>query len=97
VTTVDALVRALRLDAVESAHLRMLTQRSDRAAFEREIVPIGVREAVEALNVPPYVTGRRWDVLTWNKPAADLFALTTFEKATRRKLLIEKVVSQGPL
>lgn len=87
VTTVDALIRALRLDAVESAHLRMLTQRSDRGAFKREIVPTSVREAVEALNVAAYVTGRRWDVLAWNQPAADLFAFDRIAEAERNTLV----------
>jgi PAS domain-containing protein len=28
---------------------------------------------VESLNQPAYITGRRWDVLAWNKAAAEIF------------------------
>ena len=30
---------------------------------------------VESLNLPAYVTGRRWDVLAWNEAAEEIFAL----------------------
>ena len=70
--TLDALARALRLNAVEHAHLRALARTADRTAFARETVPDTIRRLVEALDQPAYVTGRRWDVLAWNKAAADL-------------------------
>src|SRR5229473_2779842 len=60
VTTVDALARALRLSKAEHAHLRALTRNADRRAFSRESVPEPVRRLVESLNLPAYVTGRRW-------------------------------------
>src|SRR5262245_60898948 len=62
VTTVDALARALRLSKVEHTHLRALTAGGDRRPFVREVVPQAVRRTVESLNLPAYVTGRRWDV-----------------------------------
>jgi len=74
VTTVDALARALRLSKVEHAHLRALTRSGDRRAFVRETVPEAIRRLVESLKQPAYVTGRRWDVLAWNKAAAEIFA-----------------------
>ncbi|MDP1752246.1 MAG: helix-turn-helix domain-containing protein, partial [Reyranella sp.] len=70
VTTVDALARALRLSKVEHAHLRALTRSGDRRAFARETVPEAIRRLVESLKQPAYVTGRRWDILVWNKAAA---------------------------
>jgi transcriptional regulator with XRE-family HTH domain len=73
VTTIDALARALRLSKVEHAHLRALASGSHRRAFTREIVPAALRNLVESLNQPAYITGRRWDVLAWNKAAADIF------------------------
>lgn len=72
-TTIDALARALRLSRAEHAHLRALTRGSERRAFVVETVPETVRRIVESLNQPAYVTGRRWDVLAWNKAANDIF------------------------
>ncbi len=74
VTTIDALARALRLSKVEHAHLRALASGANRRAFTRETVPAALRSLVESLNQPAYITGRRWDVLAWNKVAADIFA-----------------------
>ena len=73
VTTVDALARALKLGKAEHAHLRALTENGDRRPFVREAVPDAVRRTVENLNLPAYVTGRRWDVLAWNKAADEIF------------------------
>ncbi|MCR6485155.1 helix-turn-helix transcriptional regulator [Amycolatopsis sp. OK19-0408] len=72
-TTVEALARALRLDDTERAHLRALARNPARTAFRRERVPDATRRLVEGLTQPAYVTGRRWDVLAWNPPAAALF------------------------
>jgi len=38
---------------------------------------------VASLNRPAYVTGRRWDVLTWNAAAADLFDFGRLAEADR--------------
>jgi transcriptional regulator with XRE-family HTH domain len=73
VETVEALGRALRLDAVELAHLRALAASGGRQAFRREEVPETLRRIVESLKEPAYVTGQRWDVLAWNDAAAALF------------------------
>lgn len=74
VTTVDALARALRLNNAEHDHLRAMTRPLGRLVFARERVPEVVSRMIEAIELPAYVTGRRWDVLAWNKAAADLFA-----------------------
>ena len=71
--TIDALARALRLSKVEHSHLRALARDPNRSAFAREVVPKTMRRMVESLNLPAYITGRRWDVLAWNKAAAEVF------------------------
>ena len=73
-TTIDALARALRLSKAEHAHLRALAKDGDRRPFAAETVPSAIRRVVESLNQPAYVTGRRWDVLTWNAAAEEVFA-----------------------
>src|ERR671931_1800384 len=74
--TIDALARALRLTRAEHRHLRELTQNTDRRAFVREIVPPAIQRTVEQLNLPAYVTGRRWDILAWNAAADEIFAFS---------------------
>jgi len=82
--TIDALARALQLGKVEHAHLHALARNANRdAAFAREIVPDPIRRVVASLNRPAYVTGRRWDVLTWNAAAADLFDFGRLAEADR--------------
>ena len=88
VTTVDALARALRLSKVEHAHLRALTRNPGRRAFVRETVPEAIRRVVESLNQPAYVTGRRWDVLAWNKAAEEVFAFSRLPEEDRNILVI---------
>ena len=87
VTTIDALARALRLSKVEHAHLRALASGTNRRAFTREIVPAALRNLVESLNQPAYITGRRWDVLAWNKAAADIFAFDRLAEEDRNILI----------
>ncbi len=71
--TVEALGRALRLDAVELAHLRALAAAGGRQPFRREAVPDTLRHLVESLPEPAYLTGQRWDILAWNDAAKTLF------------------------
>ena len=73
VATIDALARALRLGTAERAHLQALARGADRRAFTREVVPDPIRRLVESLAQPAYVTGRRWDILAWNRASADIF------------------------
>ncbi|MGF6508410.1 transcriptional regulator with XRE-family HTH domain [Paraburkholderia sp. 32] len=86
-TTLDALARALRLGKVETAHLRALAGNGDRVAFTRESVPPAIERLVARLDVPAYVTGRRWDILTWNTAAADLLGFDRFAEADRNILV----------
>ncbi|TWB45044.1 Xre family transcriptional regulator [Rhizobium sp. ERR 922] len=71
--TLDALGRALELDAVEQAHLRSLVRKAKGPPFTREVVPASIRRLVESLSQPAYVTGQRWDILAWNAAAVELF------------------------
>lgn len=85
--TVDAIARALRLGKVEHAHLRELTRGSDARTFTRETVPDSLRRLVESLNVPAYLTGRRWDVLAWNDAAESVFAFGRVAEEDRNILV----------
>jgi transcriptional regulator with XRE-family HTH domain len=87
VATIDALARALRLSKAEHAHLRALARDADRRAFSREVVPDAIRRLLDGLNQPAYVTGRRWDVLAWNKAAEDIFAFSRLAEADRNTLI----------
>ncbi len=71
--TVEALGRALRLDAVEMAHLRALAAAGGRQPFRAEAVPDTLRRLVASLPEPAYLTGRRWDLLAWNDAAVAVF------------------------
>ena len=88
VTTIDALARALRLNKAEHAHLRALALDGGRRAFAPETVPETIRRMVASLNQPAYVTGRRWDVLTWNPAADDIFGFSRLAAADRNTLLL---------
>jgi transcriptional regulator with XRE-family HTH domain len=87
ITTVDALARALRLSKAEHAHLRALARDADRPAFAIENVPGAIRRMVEGLNVPAYITGRRWDLLAWNAAADEVFRFSRFGETDRNILL----------
>lgn len=85
--TVDALARALRLSKAEHAHLRTLAGANPAGAFARESVPDTVQRIVRGFDHPAYVTGRRFDVLSWNKAADDIFAFSRTPEVDRNTLL----------
>ncbi|WP_428392074.1 helix-turn-helix transcriptional regulator [Lichenicoccus sp.] len=85
--TVDALGRALMLDAVELTHLRALAAKGGRAPFRRETVPDTLRRLVEGLPEPAYLTGQRWDMLAWNAAAVALFGDFVRLEASDRNIL----------
>src|SRR5665647_2064723 len=87
VTTIDALARALRLGKAEHAHLKALARDADRRAFSRESVPDAIRRLIDGLNQPAYITGRRWDILAWNKAAEEIFAFGRLAEADRNTLV----------
>ncbi|MBI1360785.1 MAG: helix-turn-helix domain-containing protein [Alphaproteobacteria bacterium] len=85
--TVDALARALKLNKTEHGHLRALAGARLSGAFEREIVPDMIRRIVEGYGHPAYITGRRFDVLAWNKRADDIFGFSRIAEADRNTFL----------
>ena len=86
-TTVDAIARALRLSRAEHAHLRSLSQTTDRPLFTREVVPDALVRMLDGLTAPAYITGRRWDVLATNAAAEQLFAFGRLPEADRNILV----------
>jgi len=94
-TTVDALARALRLEPAEHAHLRALTRVMDRRTFVTETVPDVIRRIVEGIGHPAYVTGRRWDILAWNKAAADIFTDFGHLAGADRNILLYVLTDPG--
>ncbi|MBB5424461.1 transcriptional regulator with XRE-family HTH domain [Paraburkholderia sp. JPY158] len=100
-----AIADALRLDAVERRHLFVL---SDRPSPEvRSTNPEKLEEPVQRMlaslsGQPAYVTGRRWDILGWNRAATLVFGdygqlsadernlmFMVFANARHRRLLVD--------
>jgi transcriptional regulator with XRE-family HTH domain len=109
-----AIADALRLDAVERQHLFVL---SDRPSPEtKPIYPEKLEEPLQRMldglsGQPAYVTGRRWDILGWNRAAARVFGdyaqiapnernlmFMVFANARHRRLLVDwEVLAQASL
>jgi len=72
----EALARVLRLDEAEHAHLLELAHGRDRAQEAPPVEALSPRLA-QVLDLmdgtPAYVTGRRWDILAYNRAAAAIF------------------------
>jgi transcriptional regulator with XRE-family HTH domain len=85
-TTIDALARALGLDAMEHAHLRALTRNSGNIPFVRETVPEGLARMLAGLAQPAYITGLRWDLLAWNDAADAVFGFSRLKEDSRNIL-----------
>ncbi len=77
----DALARALRLDAVERDHLLALAGHPVRRPVVpgHESAPPAIERLLRALEpAPAYLLDVRWDFVAWNEPFAALFpAITT--------------------
>jgi transcriptional regulator with XRE-family HTH domain len=86
-TTLKALARALQLGKVEAAHLRALARSGERQTFIRESVPGPIVNLIATLELPAYITGRRWDLLAWNAAAADLLGFERLAEADRNILV----------
>lgn len=73
----DAIARALRLNAAEHSHLTHLAKpkaHKKKPSARPQQVRAGLRRLVDTLDdVPAYVTGRRSDILIWNRMAAAVF------------------------
>jgi hypothetical protein len=73
----DAIARALRLTDAEHNHLTHLAkpkQHKKRQAARPQQVRGSLRQLLDTIDgVPAYITGRRSDVLVWNRMAAAVF------------------------
>lgn len=73
----DAIARALRLTDAEHAHLTHLAkpkQLKKKSSARTVHVRPAMQQMLDSLDgVPAYVTGRRADILAWNRMAAALF------------------------
>ncbi|MET8410117.1 helix-turn-helix transcriptional regulator [Streptomyces sp. NPDC005195] len=73
----DAIARALRLSDAEHAHLTHLAkpkQLKKKQTARPQHVRVALRHLLDMLDgVPAYVTGRRADILVWNRMAAAVF------------------------
>jgi transcriptional regulator with XRE-family HTH domain len=87
ISTINALARALKLSKVEHLHLKALTRSGERRAFQHESVPDSLQRMIDAMKHPAYVTGRRWDLLGWNKAANDIFAFDQLASEDRNILI----------
>ncbi|MET7568078.1 helix-turn-helix transcriptional regulator [Streptomyces sp. NPDC005492] len=73
----DAIARALRLTDAESAHLTHLAkpkQHKKKQSAPTQHVRVALRQLIDTIDsVPAYVSGRRCDILVWNRMAAAVF------------------------
>ncbi|MEU7410398.1 helix-turn-helix transcriptional regulator [Streptomyces sp. NPDC042638] len=67
----QALARVLRLDATATEHLLSLTTARPAASRRprRETVPTGIRQLLDAINLPAFVESRTFEVLAANRLA----------------------------
>ncbi|MFC8091547.1 helix-turn-helix domain-containing protein [Streptomyces sp. NPDC057301] len=73
----DAIARALRLSDAEHSHLTHLAkpkQHKKKPATRTEQVRPALRQLLDSIDgVPAYISGRRSDILAWNRMAAAVF------------------------
>jgi transcriptional regulator with XRE-family HTH domain len=74
VQVLEALARVLQLDASATQYLVGLSQARRRkpARTRREVVPVGIRQLLENIDLPAFVEGRYFDVLAANALAEAL-------------------------
>ncbi|HWG24454.1 helix-turn-helix transcriptional regulator [Actinospica sp.] len=67
----EALARVFRLDAIATEHLLSLVAARPAAARRprREVVPAGIRQLIDVINLPAFVESRMFDVLAANRLA----------------------------
>ena len=86
----DALARALQLDAVERDHLVALAGHPARTSAGEggDVVSDALRRLLRALEpAPAYLLGPRWDFLAWNRPFGSLFPAVAELPAENRNLV----------
>lgn len=71
----DRLAQSLRITPTERAYLFDMAGRHDPKAAtpEEDAAPAALAGLLDDIAVPAYIMGRYWDMLAWNKPAAELF------------------------
>jgi transcriptional regulator with XRE-family HTH domain len=71
----ERLAQTLRLTRSERAYIFELAGRRDplAAAPESDAAAKSLTSLVDDIAIPAYILGRTWDMLAWNKPAAQLF------------------------
>jgi hypothetical protein len=72
----DSLARTLQLSSAERAHLFMLARHpsADDCNHALETVSPALQRALDYHEPSPaYITGRRWDILAWNRAACAVF------------------------
>ncbi len=75
VETLSAIAAGLRLSRAERTYLFELSARADPAPPPTEDSdPQQLSALVGAVKSPAYVLDRHWDVIAWNRPAAELFS-----------------------
>lgn len=74
--TLDRLAQALRLSRSERGYLFDLAGRHDphSGGAEEDLAPDTLVGMLDHIAIPAYIMGRYWDMLAWNKHAADLFS-----------------------
>ncbi|WP_353649956.1 helix-turn-helix transcriptional regulator [Nakamurella sp. A5-74] len=67
----EALAAVLRLDGAATQYLLSLSAARSKTARRprREVVPVGIRQLLDAVNVPAFVENRMFDVLAANRLA----------------------------
>ena len=76
VQVLDSLAQALRLTQDEKAHLFLLADQAPppRPSSPQEQVSPFLHKFLHQLGTSPaYITGRRWDLLAWNRAACSIF------------------------
>jgi transcriptional regulator with XRE-family HTH domain len=76
VQVLEGIARALKLNLDEQNHLFLLADQSPGIdpIQPQEIVSPLLLQALDRFNVnPAYITGQRWDLLTWNQAACAVF------------------------
>ncbi|CAG4884407.1 Transcriptional regulator [Georgfuchsia toluolica] len=72
----DRLAQSLRLTGTERAYLFEMAGRRDphAAVPEADGAPETLADLLADITIPAYLMGRYWDILAWNRQAAELFA-----------------------
>lgn len=71
----DRLATALKLSKSERSYLFDMADRRDPQAHQSEVdtAPETLISILSQIQVPAYIMGRTWDILSWNQAATNLF------------------------